>query len=283
MRAAPPRGSMPNAPNASATEGSRPVSPRLLAATLACEQCGAETAHRIVRWTRGPSGRLPRSGLARCRVCGFTHPFDLPVPRTVSLDRIDSSGGESRRERIALDASTSLEVGAPFPGSDPPVRVRRLDLRQGRSAKSAPAAAVATVWTVPVGPPRVKVSVRSGARTDATTWVAPEGTRIGVGDSVEVDGRTAEVVALRAFGRTWRKPGDRFAAEEVQRLYARRTVSPPAGRADWSQVRERPSSRASSTSRSSRSRSGPGVRRNRTVPRARTAAGGATVHSVSPL
>lgn len=91
--------------------------------------------------------------------------------------------------------------------------------------------------------------------------MVPPDTPIEVGASLQLEERTVTVVGIRAKGSTWRRPGDRFVAGEVMRVYARREAMPPAGRSDWSRSREMPSSRTSSTSMSFRRRSSPGVRR----------------------
>jgi uncharacterized Zn finger protein len=100
-----------------------------------------------------------------------------------------------------------------------------------------------------------------GRRTTATRLTLPPDTLLVVGGPVTVEGRTWHISALRAKGKTWRHLDDAFAAKFVERLYARRYEIPPEGNNDWSRSRERPVARTSSTSRSARSRSGPGVSR----------------------
>lgn len=259
------------------------ASPRLLAATLECANCGRPTSHRILRWDRKgfPNGRRT-SGISKCRVCGWTHPFDLVRANDIEIERIVSTGSVSSREKIRLAPGDTLVVGQRCPGADPPLRIRRIDLCAGGSALEAQAIDVATLWVVPDAPPSVPVSILEGARTRTTRWQPDPQLVVEVGGQVLLEEVLLRVTALRARGRTWRRPGDRFRAAEVQRVYGRRMMSPPAGRRAWSRGRESPSSRTSSFSRSARSRSGPGVRRYRTVPRTRNADGGATVHSDSP-
>jgi len=257
---------------------SRESVPRVFAATLFCELCNGETPHRILRMdaTRR-SGVGPVGGTARCRVCQWTHRFESRLPERVEVARIVSAGRTSERSRIELPAHARVEVGSTVPGSDEPHRVRRIDTRAGDRVLSASTDEVATLWVVRDEGAVVPVSIVEGRFTRAVRLVVPRSTVFEVGGRVTAQGTRVDVVALRARGQTWRREGDAFPAGEVQRLYGRRSDTPPAGRSDWSRGRGSPSSFESSTSRSPRSRSSPGVSRNRTSPRARTADGGATV------
>jgi len=270
-------------PEPSAAPRESGVAYRLLSARLHCENCDRETIHRILRWDRGsvPDGRVGR-GIARCRECRFTHPFEVARPAEVEVDRIVSTGSSSHRSRLRLPKGTELAVGERLPDSGSGLLIRRIDSRAKRSVERAPVEEVATVWLTPDVRPAIPVSLIDGARTTGMRWEPASTTEVGIGDRLRVEGVGLEVVALRARGHTWRRPGDRFPVSEVQRLYGRSTVRPPAGRRDWRRERETPSSRESSRSRSSRSRSGPGRSRTRNVPRARTASGGAAVQRVAP-
>lgn len=249
---------------------------RLGAASLYCENCGRETPHRILRLDRASSSRTSRlRGTARCKECRLTHTFDTATPEEVERTVIVSAGTESERRTVRLPRFARLEVGRDLPGSDPPVTIRKIDLASGVTAGSAVASEVATVWGVRDLGAVVKVSVVEGARTRATVLRLPHGTVLEVGSMLDVDGDRAEIVGLRAAGHTWRRPGDRFPGEQVDRAYVRRTAIPPAGRSDWSRSRDRPSSPARATSSSGRSRSSPGIRVTRRVPRARNADVGA--------
>jgi uncharacterized Zn finger protein len=260
-----------------------PTAPRVHAATLPCENCGKSTVHRILRWDPRSFPKGARtSGVARCRTCGWTHPFDLPVRSELSVTTIVSKRSTSEKVQLQFPPSASLSVGDLVAGSEPPLRVRRIDLRSGGPSSQARASEVATLWAVVDEGPSIPVSILEGARTRAVRWHPDPDQSVDVGDEVRVDSLRLEVVALRAAGRTWHFPGARFRVTEVQRVYARRNAIPPAGSRDWRTVRETPSSRVISFSRSSRSRSGPGEIRKRTAPHRRTAAGGATHHSVSP-
>lgn len=265
-----------------ANEGDDP-SPRLLAATLLCDNCGEATAHRILRLDRGgraAGGRI--GGVARCRECRFTHPFEsIPEPR-VELTLIVSAGAVSERRRISLPRFRKIQVGTGVPEADEPLIVHRIDGATGRPLSNAAAGEVATLWATRDVGAVVAVSIVEGRRTRPVRVHLPHGTVLRVGDELHVDGETVEIVGLRAKGNSWRRLGDGFSADEVDRVYSRRISSPPAGNSPWRRVRVSPSSRASSTSTRSRSRSTPGTRTTRTVPRARIADGGAAVQSVSP-
>ena len=257
--------------------------PPIGAASLACDNCGRTTPHRILRLDRGadrPGASL--RGVARCQVCRFTHPFVAPVPDEVERDLIVSSGAETSRRRIRLAANAQLQVGGTVPGLDAPMTIRRLDAPGRPDAAQTPAAEVRTIWAVRDDGAIVRVSLVEGSRTRSAVVRLPHGTVLEVGSELDVEGRRAAIVALRAAGQTWRRPGDRFPADQVQRAYTRRTTMPPAGRRDWSRSRGRPTSVARATSTAARSRSSPGTRVARRVPRARSADGGADDQSASP-
>jgi len=265
-------------------ESARPgtTAARVRSAALPCENCGRTTPHRVLRWDRGGDGTRSRlSGVARCQECRWTHPFVQVAPSEVEVALIVSEGAHSSRRRVPLPAGRRLQVGSGLPGGGGELEIRRIDTHDGESVASATTTETATVWATPAGATAVPVSIVGGARTVATRWPTAPETPVSVGDEIEIEGAAIVVVGLRARGHTWRRFGDRFTAGEVQRLYARRRAMPPAGSSDWSRVRVRPSSAASSTSRAARSRSGPGTRTTRTVPRAATAEGGAAVQSVS--
>jgi len=253
--------------------------PRVHRSTLPCETCGRPTPHRILRVDPGRGGGATVvRGTARCQECGWTHRFESERPRTVEVALIESVGRESVRSRVELPGRSRVEVGTGLPGIDRPLLVQRLDDRSGRRVTAARTEEIATVWVVRDVGAIVPVSIVTGRITRAARLILPRETPLAVGNRVTVDRLRLEIAALRARGRTWRRPGDAFPAGEVQRLYARRISIPPAGRSAWSRDRGSPSSFDSSTSRSARARSSPGTRRNRIVPRERTADGGATVH-----
>jgi len=253
------------------------VTPALHASALYCDVCGKITPHRILHIQRkaGEAGKVsPRTvrGVARCRVCDSVHPFSTrPPAKSVDVLEVVSEGPLSQKRRVSLPFGRRLQVGSGVPGSDVPVIVRAIDRKDGRRVSEARAEEIVTIWTEREKPPIVRVSVIEGRRTSTTTIPAREDPMFEVGQTVMVHGVELTVMALRARGQSWRRPGDHFRASEIQRLYARRAFSPPAGSRDWRTVRDSPVSRTSSSSRSERSRSSPGVRRKRTVPRARTA------------
>lgn len=237
--------------------------PPVAASTLYCEVCGEETPHRILRFD--PRTRPGMAGgLARCSRCRWTHPFATEPIREVEVDQIISDGPASRRQKFRLDAGLRIQVGEPLPGSsDGPQRVQRIDRRDGRRVATAKSEEVRTVWTILDRGAVVPVSLVEGRITRTARLTFEPTTALAIGDTLEVDRVNVTIVGLRARGNTWRQPGDVFPASEVTRLYARRTVRPPAGSIGWSRARESPSSRESSTSRAERSRSGPGVNRKR--------------------
>lgn len=261
----------------------RPPGVQVGSGTLYCEACGTETPHRILKLVAGREGtNAPTRGIARCQRCRWTHPFEMAVKRRVAVDVIVSVGARSERHRLEFPLGSSAEVGADLAASAGPLWVRKIEARNGTTPSQASLTDVAVLWVVRGSGSEVPVSIVEGGRTVPSRLATSPDQLLGVGEECTTkDGRVV-IVAIRARGHTWHRPGDQFSAKEVTRLYAQRTANPPAGRSDWTSGRGMPSSRASSASRPGRSRSGPGVRMKRTVPRRRTASGGAAVHSVSP-
>ena len=233
-------------------------------ATIACEVCGRETSHRILRIARHRDGAV--DGLARCRECRTTHPFRSVPAKVQAVRTVVSTGARSTSTSLELDPASPVHRGDTLPVSPHPLEVRRIESRRGRDVESARPDEIETLWVIPRGPLRIPVSIVEGRRTLPSIVEALPETRLEVGQSIVAEGRSLEIVAIRARGSTWRLGGDGFPAGDVQRLYTRRAVNPPAGRRDWSRSRGSPSSWASSTSRAARSRSSPGVRRARTSP-----------------
>ncbi len=269
-----------NQPSTSA-EPSTPDPGALRGGLIFCENCGAETLHRVLKAASHRSARV--EGLARCNDCRWTHPFTILRPSSSTIRQITSVGPNSKASSLALPGTERLQVGQRVPDSIPPVRILRIDARTGRTVSSERVDRIAAVWVTPDEGASVPVSIVEGRRTRPARVTLPPQTPLTVGAGILVDGDRLFIAALRARGHTWRREGDSFEATEVQRVYGRRTSIPPAGSSDWRRERDIPSSRARSISRSSRSRSRPGVNRNRTFPQDRTAAAGATVHSRSPL
>lgn len=258
-------------------------SSRLHAATLYCENCDEETPHRILRMAEvkpGPHAHL--SGTARCRRCELTHRFDIVPPPAVEVAVVVSDGPRSSPRRLRVPANVRIELGGHLPANEEHLEVKRIETHSGRSISSGRPKEISTLWVTKDVGAVVAISVVEGARTWAERLTLPRETRLTVGDQITVRGQPLRIVGLRARGRTWRLPEDGFDADEVQRVYARRTDSPPAGRRTWSAGRESPRSRTSATSTAERSRSSPGVRRARTFPRARSAEGGAAIHRTAP-
>ena len=259
-------------------EPGRESAPGVHIAEIRCDTCGRVTIHRIVCWDprhRNASNHF--EGLAKCRVCSWTHPFQVRPPTETTIDLIVSRGAVSERTAVRAPASQELRVGSAFPGVDLPLTVRKLEAVDGGPVPCAPASTIRTVWAVPATEHRLRVSILEGARTRPVESIVDPATIVTVGEDFPLDEGTIRVIALRAQGRTWKLSGDRFPARVIQRVYGRRIERPPAGSSDWRSEREMLRSRASSTSRSARSRSSPGVRRSRTSPRRRSASAGATV------
>ncbi len=160
--------------------------------------------------------------------------------------------------------------------------IHRIELSGQRSVARAAAGVVECLWLTADRPAHVPVSIIEGRRTRSLRWTPPEGTRIGVGDDLTLDGATYLVSGIRTGGRTLRRFSGPIEARSIDRVYARRTWNPPAGSSDWSSSREIPSSRASSRSRSFRDRSSSGASRTRRPPAERSASGGAATHRGSP-
>lgn len=257
-----------------------PTPTRLRGGLIHCENCARETLHRIVKVTDPQARRI--EGLARCNDCRWTHPFSTQRAELRSIRQIVSDGPRSIATSLRRPSKERLEVGHRVPDSNPAVRILRIDTRTGHRVSSEIVDRISAIWVTPDEGAAVPVSIVEERRTRPARIVVPPQTFLTVGGEIQVEGDRLFIAGLRARGRTWRREDDGFEAREVQRIYARRTSMPPAGSSDWSRDRGTPRSRASATSRSSRSRSSPGVNRNRTFPRARTAGGGATVHKEAP-
>jgi len=265
----------------------RPTPPRSLqlgAAQLYCDSCGHETPHRVLKARALNVDRQPRGvrGVARCRDCDFTHPFVSRPEATVEIFLVRSDGDKSTRAVARIPRDRRLLVGSGVLGAEGGDRIVRIDTQGGVSVADARSPEIRTIWATPDDGARVSISVLEGAMTQSRRVRLPPGEVIAVGSRMTLEDGAIHVHALRARGRTWRKPGDRFPARDIQRVYGRRIVRPPAGSKPWIRVRRRPRSRASSFSRSPRSRSGPGVRRKRSFPRDRRALGGPTVQRSTP-
>lgn len=251
------------------------------AATLRCEACNALTTHRVLRIDRRSRGGHV-AGVARCRVCRYTHPFESRPDDVTDVSVVLSDGPKSEHRRVALPRFAPLRVGGEVPRPGEPWRIHRLEGRTGQSVAASTAGETETVWASRDRGATLAISIVVGDRTRSEKLQVPHGTAITVGEELATATARLEIVALRARGRTWRRPGDSFRADEVDRVYVRRTASPPAGRSDWRRGRGSPRSRARPVSVAPRSRSSPGTSTTRMVPRARTADGGAAVHSVAP-
>ena len=266
------------APTPASTPPARRAPP-VHAAELFCESCGEVTAHKILRLDpTSLSASSTLQGLARCRQCSLTHRFRSEPDRTCSITEILSKGPRSTASTVDLPARQRLQVGSNVAGL--PHRIHRIERKNGRSVSEARAEDVATVWVTSTRWARVPVSVVEGRRTRAVALELAPTQLLEIGGIVRIEDRPYQIRAMRARGQTWHDLGRVFPARDVARVYAARTVSPPAGSSDWSRDRESPSASASSISRGARSRSSPGVSTNRARPRVRIAAGGPTHQSV---
>jgi uncharacterized Zn finger protein len=271
-----------NEEDSAAVEGpSEPAARRLHSAELECEVCGRATQQRVLKLETSGPGATDRSmrGVARCGVCHWTHPFSMEAPRNVGVSLVVSDGSRSSPERRELPAGRRVQVGSRVPRSDPPLKILRIDRRDGRRVPEARTEEVATLWVSPDRGLEVPVSLLLGRRTQSIKLPLSPEDEITIGGELRVPGGTVRVVGIRSGMHTWHGTGDHFPAGSIVRIYARRTVMPPDGKSPWMRSRETPRSPASSFSRESRSRSSPGVRTKRTSPRARRAAGGATDQS----
>jgi len=265
------------------TAGPRPAT-GLHAAEIYCDVCGRTTPHRILRVEGGalPGSGGTLQGTARCRECRVVHTFRAEPARSVTVRLVISDGPRSVASTAEIPPGRVLRVGANLPDSDPPRRVLRLDTPRGVRVPEAPVESIATVWVSAGTGLWVPVSIVEGRRTRAARVTAGLDQMFEIGTPLEVEGRSYVIAAMRADGATWHDLGRAFPGRALQRLYVRRTETPPAGRSDWRSERETPRDRASSTSTWGRSRSSPGPTRPRSRPRARRASGGATDHRVSP-
>ncbi len=254
---------MPDEEEGSPADSPTTGGPALHSARLPCDVCGGETPHRILHLEGGGPGPKASAvrGVARCRTCGLSHPFVSTLPTKAEFWLIVSDGPRSERKRIALPADRKLQLGTGVPEFPEPLEIHKIEDRAGKPVSVGRVREVHTVWAVKKSGPAVKYSLVEGRRTQAGHLALAPGTMLEVGATIHLPTGVATIVGLRARNQTWRQAGDRFAVEEVQRLYARRGVMPPAGSSDWSNERETPSSWASSTSRGARSRSSPGFRR----------------------
>ncbi|MCI4323616.1 MAG: hypothetical protein L3K03_06320 [Thermoplasmata archaeon] len=256
-------------------------SPGVQAAILPCEICQESTPHRILRMDP-QSRRGARSGIARCRQCQTTHPFDVPVPTDVRVRTIISRGVHSEKKWTDVPRGRRLQLGTGLHGSEEGLVIQRLELPGGRSVSTARSDTVETVWLAAPRPSTIPISVHERGWTQSLRLRVEGHPPIEVGASLRVGAYWFRVVAVRARRQTWNHVGDVLPAEEVDRIYARPTTNPPPGNNRWSSEREMPNSRARSDSTPGRSRSSPGRTTARRVPRDRNDEGGAADQRDSP-
>jgi len=107
-------------------------------ARLYCESCSEETVHCILRVDRGAVGPWPKAvrGIARCRTCRWTHPFESSRAETVALEVVVSKGAANERRLVRGGPYETLRVDERVPGLDPSGTVRRIDLKDGTRAST---------------------------------------------------------------------------------------------------------------------------------------------------
>ena len=268
-------------PDVDAPPARRGRGPPIHSAALPCEVCGEETAHRILHLEPGASARRVR-GVARCQVCRTTRPFDVAGGEEVPVRVVLSDGPRSEPRELRVEPGIPLRVGDPLPALEPPARIQRLELDGGRSAEEADPRRVRTIWAAVDRGPSLAVSLIEGSRTRSLVVPTDPEAPVTVGGPIALGELVAVVSAFRARHRTWSRPGDRFPAREVERVYARRNETPPGGSRRWTSSREIPSSPTRFRSTSGRSRSSPGVRTPRRRPPRANDSRGAAHHSSVP-
>jgi uncharacterized Zn finger protein len=223
------------------------------AASIFCDVCQEATPHRILS-LRGPrpAAGSALSGIARCQRCRLTHPFGSPARRPCTVRAIVSEGPVSRSLELRLPAAREVGIGGKVLFGREQFVVRRIELAGQRSAAVARPEEIACLWVTNDRGFHVPISIVEGRRTRSIRWTPPGGARVGVGDSLSLDGNQYIVTGIRSGGRTLRRASGSVDASSIERIYVRRTWNPPAGSSDWSRSRETPSSRESSRSRSLR-------------------------------
>lgn len=194
-----------------------------------CPGCSPSvpTAHEVLK-----SGDQPT---VRCTECGHVHKTRLERERTVERRVIVSQDDESFEAQVDAPADETVAVGEEFlldaEEAIMTVRITSLEVGEGR-VERAPVEEVTTFWTRAVGNVGVNLTLhpKSGAREETRSI------KIQVpGDEEFVVGRTHEYgdeeftvegihVREDAQGYDFDKldhAGDRVAAKDVKRLYAR--------------------------------------------------------------
>jgi uncharacterized Zn finger protein len=187
------------------SEPTGPEPGRIASAQIFCETCRRETSHRILRIVPGGERRGTVRGIARCKECRWTHPFESAPASTAVVNLVVSEHDRSTRSTVTFPRRRRLLVGSGLPSMDPSLRVRRIDLRDGRQATDARVEEIGTLWATRESPPAVKVSVVTGRLTSTTRLPYTSGTRFEVGAPVMIQNRTHWIGAVRARGHTWRR------------------------------------------------------------------------------
>ena len=84
------RESAPPEPSEAAdpTEPDAPGGSHIASAQIFCDSCRRETAHRILRVVPGGTGSGTVRGVARCKECRLTHPFESAPEAGEFLDHV---------------------------------------------------------------------------------------------------------------------------------------------------------------------------------------------------
>jgi uncharacterized Zn finger protein len=195
-----------------------------------CPSCSptAETVHEVLSDGGG-------SLTVRCTDCTHVHKIHPEPEREITLDVVVSQDGDSFTANVSTPADETVAVGDEFLLETEEmlarVRVTSVELDEQRRVESAPAEAVATVWTRDVDNVSVNVTIhpQDGSREDSrsTTVYVPGDYEFSV-DAVETLGDeefTIDAVVVRddASGydrERYEMEGDTVFAKDVTRIYA---------------------------------------------------------------
>ncbi len=198
-----------------------------------CPACGAEAVHEVL----SPGG----AATVRCGDCGHTHKTTLDSPDPVTVDVVVSQEGESTPTTTTLPPDEPVATGDEFvvdtPAALHQVRVTAVERPDGDRVESAPADAVATLWTRVVDNVAVDVTVHppegEGAtdRSRSLRLRVPGDREFVVGETASAGDETFEIEGIQVYeGAGYRfdrldHDGDTVFAKDVKRLYGRDTTT----------------------------------------------------------
>jgi uncharacterized Zn finger protein len=134
---------------------------------------------------------------------------------------------------IVSEGRTSESFQVPYPGDRPleledrpvlrgrPLRILRLEGREGQSLRSARPDEIRAVWAVPGDRVRIPVSIPLGARTRVVHWEVRPEDPVTVGMSFVVAGEKLFVSGYHGGGHREDRKGRSLPALEVKRIYAK--------------------------------------------------------------